>query len=387
MAQPPKRFPRNDIMSLTAGTPRYDLAESIGPDLLLRELLNPAEDGDTESGGMADLALSYGTTAGDPALRQALAESHGVDADDVVITVGGMQALFLIAFILCRPGDKVVTTAPLFPNARNTLVSVGAEITDLPLSFDNGYRLDLEALRRSLSAETKLVALATPQNPSGVAVPQKTIREILALMAVAAPDAYLLVDETYREAAYGDAPVTPSMAPLDPRIVSCASLSKCHGAPGLRLGWAITRDAVLREQLLLGKFTTVIACSRADEALALRVLQRGETIIGARRKQLHNGLAKTVAWVAEHGDFVDWVRPDAGALCCIRLKPEVFDDAAVARFYDGLAGQDVRVADGRWFGDEARVFRLGFGLLSMAELDAGLAAVATALRLAVRDAA
>ncbi len=382
MAQPPKRFPHNDIMSLTEGTPRYDLAESIGPDLLLRDLLSRDNDED-----MAGLALSYGTTEGDPALRQILAESHGVAADDVVVTVGGMQALFLIAFILCRPGDKVVTTAPLFPNARNTLVAVGAEVTDLPLSFDGGYRLDLDALRASLSAETKLVALASPQNPSGVAVPRETIQEILVLMDAVCPDAYLLVDETYREAAYGDEPVIPSMASLDPRIISCASLSKCHGAPGLRLGWAITRDAALREQLLLGKFTTVIACSRADEVLGLRALQRSEAIIGARREQLRNGLAKTAAWVAEHGDLVDWIRPDAGALCCIRLKPQAFDDAAVARFYDGLGHQDVRVADGRWFGDEARVFRLGFGLLSMTELEAGLAAVSTTLRLALRDAA
>ena len=73
-----------------------------------------------------------------------------------------------------------------------------------------------------------------------------------------------------------------------------------------------------------------------------------------------------------HADRVEWVRPDAGALCCVRLCPGVFDDTAVSRFYAELAKQGVRVANGTWFGDEARVFRLGFGLLPMQDLEAAL---------------
>lgn len=382
MAEALNRFQKNDIMALTAETPRYDLAESVGPDLLLRDLL-----GDAEADSLGDLALSYGTAAGDPALRAILADLHGVTPDDVVITVGGMHALFLIAFILCRPGDEVVTTAPLFPNSRSALVSVGARVTDLPLSFENGYRLDLAALERALTPATRLVGLASPQNPSGVALSADTLRQVLGLMAERCPDAYLLVDETYRDAVYGAAEPAASAVGLGPRVISCASLSKCHGAPGLRLGWAITRDAALREQLILGKFTTVIACSRADEALALRVLERREQIIGVRRAQLSEGLARTADWVTAMSGLVDWVRPDAGALCCVRLSPSVFDDAAVARFYDALAGHDVRVAPGTWFGDERRVFRLGFGYMTMPDLEAGLAALQQALQQSVPDAA
>lgn len=382
MAQILNRFQKNDIMALTAETPRYDLAESIGPDLLLRDLMNPQN-----TDGLGELALSYGTTAGDPTLRRILADLHGVAAEDVVITVGGMHALFLVAFILCRAGDEVVTTAPLFPNARAAMVAVGAEVRDLRLSFETGYRLDLEALRGALSAKTRLVSLASPQNPSGVALSPETLRAVLAVMAEVCPDAYLLIDETYREAVYGEAAAASSAVALAPRVISCASLSKCHGAPGLRLGWAITRDPALREQLILGKFTTVIACSRADEALALRVLQQREAILAARRIQLSQGLARTADWVAAQSGLVDWVRPDAGALCCVRLKPAVFDDAAVTRFYDGLAGQKVRVAPGTWFGDDQRVFRLGFGFMPMADLEAGLAALTATLRQAVQEAA
>ena len=78
--------------------------------------------------------------------------------------------------------------------------------------------------------------------------------------------------------------------------------------------------------------------------------------------------------------FASASRPDAGALCCVRLKPSVFDDGAVDCFYEGLAQEGVRVARGIWFGDEARVFRLGFGLLSKADLAAALTRLSAAVR-------
>jgi aspartate/methionine/tyrosine aminotransferase len=369
------RFPRNDIMSLTAASPRYDLGESIGPDLRLGDLLDIAG-----QPSLGEIALAYGTAEGDKRLRQAIAERHGVGADDVVVTVGGMHALFLIAFILCGDtGDEAVTTAPVFPLARTALESVGATVRTARLSFDQGYRPDLAEIGRLLSPRTKLVSLASPQNPSGVALSAATVRGVLAAMAEKCPDAYLLLDETYRDAAYGDDPVASSAVGLGTKVISTASLSKCHGAPGLRLGWAITRDPALREQLVVGKFSTVISCSAVDEALALRVLQQSRRIIDERRRRLALGLAKTAAWVRENEAVVDWLRPDAGAICCVRLKPSVFDDGAVARFYEDLASEGVRVANGAWFGDENRVFRLGFGFLSMPDLDAALRGLSASL--------
>jgi aspartate/methionine/tyrosine aminotransferase len=373
-----RRFPKNDIISLVGAAPRYDLAESVGPDLRLGDLL----DGDLD-----DLALAYGTAEGDARLRQAVADLHGVDAEDVVITVGGMHALFLLAFILCKTGDEAVTTTPLFPIARNVLDAVGAVVRVLNVDFDNGYQPDADALARQLSPGTKLVSLATPQNPSGVAIPRRILQAILDVMRERCPYAYLVVDETYREAAYGDDAVAATALTLGPRVISTASLSKCHGAPGLRIGWAITRDTALRDEMVRAKFGTVLSCSQVDEALALRVLERRDTILAARRARLAEGLARTAAWVAAHADLVEWVRPDAGALCCVRLKHAAFDDAAVARFYAAQAAHGVRVANGTWFGEETRVFRLGFGLLAPDALSAGLDALSKVLRQSVRVAA
>ncbi len=369
------RFPANDIISLVGEAPRYDLGESVGPDIRLAELLDASG-----QSSLDDMMLGYATAAGEPRLRKAIADAHEVNADDVVVTMGGMHALFLIAFILCGRGDEAVTTSPLFPLARNALDVVGANVHTVPLSFERGYQLDPADLRRHLSPSTKLVSLASPQNPSGVAIPPHTLCEVLALLEERCPDAYLLVDETYREAAYGDNPIARSAVPLSPKVISIASLSKCHGAPGLRLGWAITRDPALREQLVLGKFNTVVSCSPICEALALKVFAQRDRILAERRRSLAEGLARMTEWVQENQELVEWVQPDAGAICCVRLKPSIFPDSAVSRFYDALASKGIRVANGTWFGDEARVFRLGFGLLSMPDLRGALNVLAGVLK-------
>src|ERR1700739_221231 len=148
-------FPKNDIMSLFGEKPRWDLAESLGPSLHLSDLLDD----------VGEVELDYGTPEGDPRLREAIAHLHGVGPDDVVITVGGMHALFLVAFILCDRGDEAVTTVPVFPPARTALDVVGACVRTLRLSFDHGYRLDLADLAGQLSYRTRLGSLPLAQNP------------------------------------------------------------------------------------------------------------------------------------------------------------------------------------------------------------------------------
>jgi aspartate/methionine/tyrosine aminotransferase len=369
----PSRFPANDIVSLVGAPPRHDLAESFGPSLPAAELLRGAAGALDGPGG---LTLGYGSAPGDAALREAIAAAHDVDPEHVVVTVGGMHALFLLAFTLCTPGEEAVVAQPVFPLARHALLGVGATVRPLPLQFDAGYQPDLDALRALLTPKTRLVSLASPQNPSGVAWSADTLRAVAELVRLHAPEAWLLVDETYREATYGDAPVARSAAHLGPRVVSVASLSKCHGAPGLRIGWAITRDAALREALVTAKFNTVISCSPLDEALALQLLRQP---LAARRAALGANLAVTADWAQRETSRIEWIRPDAGALCCVRLRAGVFDDDAVARFHAALPRHGVRVGRGPWFGESERVFRLGFGLQSPAGLREALQALSAAL--------
>jgi hypothetical protein len=83
--------------------------------------------------------------------------------------------------------------------------------------------------------------------------------------------------------------------------------------------------------------------------------------------------------VTEHGDRVQWTRPDAGAFCCVRLDPGRYGPDGLRTFYSRLAERRTLVASGDWFGDSEYVFRLGFGYEPIEKLRAGLGAISAAL--------
>lgn len=376
------RFPRNDIISLLDVNRRHNLAESTSRNLSFGELIDLV-------GGEAalrDIELGYGSSAGLPALRAVIARDHGVTSDDVIVTQGTAQGLFLLAFELCRRDEHAVLLTPCFPPTRDALSAcgVGIGVDEIALRFDDGYRVDVARTAAKLRPETRLVSVASPQNPSGISADRDDLRALLDAMTERSPDALLFVDETYRAAAYGAEPIRESAATLDPRVVVGASVSKAHGAPGLRTGWLIVRDAALRERLIVGKLNIAISGSPLDEALAAKLLEHADAALASRRAHLAQSLATVAAWVESERERIEWVRPDAGALCCVRLRRDVYDDAAVVRFWARLADDDLQLASGEWFGDPdgARVFRLGFGFLPTDSLPSALAALSAVLHAA-----
>jgi aspartate/methionine/tyrosine aminotransferase len=368
------RFPRNEIISLLDVNRPLNLAESTSQDLTVGELLDLAG-----LDRIRDLKLGYGTSAGSLALREAIAEGCGVPAEHVITTQGTALGLFLLAFEVCRSGDEAVLATPCFPPSRDCLLGAGVNVREIKLSFENGYRLDLDRIDASLSSKTKLVSIASPQNPAGVQTSRADIEKLLVLMERRAPEAIFFVDETYREAAYGNDAVADSFAALDARIVTGASVSKALGAPGLRTGWLTVADADLRARLTVAKMNTVISGSVLDETLATVLLRHREGVLAPRRRLLAGALQELAHWCESERERVEWVRPDAGALCCVRLRSEGFDVAAVSRFWDLLPAHDLQLASGAWFGESNRVFRLGFGYLPPARLGPALAALSSAL--------
>lgn len=375
MTMPNARFSTSEIMSLVAEAPRYDLAESVGPNLTISQLYSEAE-----ISAIADMELGYGTAQGSKLLRDIIALQNNIASENVVITTGGMHALFLMSMIVCDASAHVLTVSPQFPLATQSLQLFGADVDSVRCSFDQRYRLPVDEVARALKPRTRLVCIASPQNPSGVLVPDSDLLAICALMQRVCPDAYLLVDETYRKACYDATPCSLSATHLDPRIVCVTSLSKAHGAPGLRTGWITTTDPDLRDQLVAGKFQTIISGSVIDETLALRVLEKSTSLMQQRRDHLGEARRQVAAWVENHVGVVEWVEPDRGALCCIRLIPPSSTDSDMDEFYRLLGTLKVRVAPGPWFGDEACVFRLGFGLLSLSDLDAALVLLSQAIQ-------
>ncbi len=360
-------FGASPMRSLLDTRVRFDLAESTCPAVSVGEIGGWSE--------LEGLQLGYGTVQGNPSLRARIAEDHGVETEQVILTSGSAAAMHLIA--QDRSHGRTVLVTPCYPPALLGPHGLGSPVDKVHLRFDGGYRMGLDEIADVLTAQTTLVSVASPQNPSGVRFTTQELGGLLSLMADRSPDAFLLVDETYRASTYGEDPVPQSAARLGPRVVTCSSLSKAHGAPALRIGWLAATDPSLMERLHTAKFVGSIASPGIDEELADRLLERQEAILRPRADFLEDRLAQLTDWAAHQP--VDLVRPDGGALCCLRLPPDRVESAQVPAFYAELEDRKTRVAPGSWFGEEDRVFRLGFGHLGTDDFTEALARLADAL--------
>jgi aspartate/methionine/tyrosine aminotransferase len=182
----------------------------------------------------------YLPAAGRPALREAIARAHAarsaqaVGAENVVYFAGAQNALFAASLCLAGPGDEVVTFEPLYPTYPATIEVSGARLVRVPAAA--GWRPDLAALAAHVTARTRALLWASPNNPSGVVLSEAELGVIAELAR--RHDLWLIVDEVYAGLAPGGR--VPSLAArLPERVVTLGSLSKSHAMTGWRAGWLV----------------------------------------------------------------------------------------------------------------------------------------------------
>lgn len=318
--------------------------------------------------------LLYGDHRGLRPLREDLAAEAGVHADDVLVTAGAAMALFVAAACLLGPEAHLVVVAPNYATNLETPFALGAPATHLALRIEEGFALDLDRVAAAMRPDTRLVSITTPHNPSGAELELATLRGLVAL--VEAHGAHLLVDETYRDMAGRPLPIAAS---LSPRVLSVASVSKTFGVPGIRVGWVICADRALQARMLAAKEQIVLTGSVLDEVVALRVRQRRAALLPEIHAHIARQRAVVDAWMAREGRL-EWAPPPSGVVAFPRIRVPVDTD----RFYAHLTAAGVHVGPGRWFGEDPRHFRIGWGWPTPAELDLGLAAISAALDVATR---
>jgi aspartate/methionine/tyrosine aminotransferase len=346
---------------------RYNLSESSVRDRTLAEA----------GVRLPDLLLPYGEHMGLPGLLELIAGAGGVRPDQVLVTAGAAQALFIIATSLLEPGDQVVVARPNYATSIFTPRAIGADIRYLDLSFEEGWRVDVDRLAALVTPRTRYVSITVPHNPTGQTLGEEDLRRIVALVERAG--CRLLVDETYREMTFGGPP--PCAATLSDRAISVSSLSKTYGMPGIRTGWLLCRDRELMETFLAAKEQIGICGSVVDEGIACQALAGRDRWLPEIHGRIRAALAVTRDWLAGE-ELLEWVEPRGGVVGFPRIKPEAPVD--VDTFYRQLTTEfGTYVGPGHWFEQPRRHFRLGFGWPTPDELRGGLAGISAALRAAL----
>lgn len=184
----------------------------------------------------------YTPNGGLRSLRELIAEKierldrYTVDADDVVVTPGAMNALFSLYLALLEPGDEVLLPTPGYPNMDEMVRLLGGVAVFYRLHSENGYLPDPEEIDALVTPRTRAIFVNSPSNPTGAVFPRGLVEEITAVAA--RRGIWLISDEVYDEMLLDDDLEHFSPARLDAkRVVTVYSFSKIYAMTGWRVGY------------------------------------------------------------------------------------------------------------------------------------------------------
>ena len=200
--------------------------------------------------------LEYSPSEGLKSLRERLADYYRryrieVDANDIVVTTGGSEAV-LFAFMSCLdPGDEIIVPEPAYANYMAFAISAGATIKTIPSSIENGFALPpIEEFERLITPRTKGILICNPNNPTGYLYTQREMNQLRDL--VKKYNMFLFSDEVYREFCYTGAPYISAfhLPGIEENVVLIDSVSKRYSECGIRIGAIITKHKELKKNVI-----------------------------------------------------------------------------------------------------------------------------------------
>ena len=215
----------------------------------------------------------YMHTAGIPELRVALTKKtkrdYGLSYDpesEVLVTVGGTEAIFLALLTVINPGDEVLVPDPGFVCYRPSILMAEGVPVSMPLLEENSFTLNAEIVMPLITKKSRVIIINSPNNPTGSVFSHD---DLAALARLAAEhDLIVISDEVYEKMTYDDAkhyclPTFPSMRE---RTIVVNSFSKTYAMTGLRVGYAFGPKELIAPMKLTHQFTTACVSGPAQYA-------------------------------------------------------------------------------------------------------------------------
>ena len=200
--------------------------------------------------------LEYAFSQGSPELIDAVRDYYqriGItyQADEVIITYGGSEAIMFSIVATCDHGDEILVAEPYYTNYRSFALPYGVDVIPITTTAETGFSLpDKATLERKITDRTRAILLSNPGNPTG-AVYSKEEVEMVAQLAIE-NDLFVVADEVYREFAYDGLEVTSfgSLPQLDQQLIMVDSISKRFSACGARIGFIASKNRQLMKQVM-----------------------------------------------------------------------------------------------------------------------------------------
>jgi aspartate/methionine/tyrosine aminotransferase len=325
----------------------------------LQELL-ALEPGSAER--FESLWLGYTDSLGNPELRQAIAATYErVNHNQILVHTGAEEAIFNFMNVALSPGDHIIVQAPYYQSLGEVARSTGAEVSPWEGNPAQGWELDIDMLKTLLRADTRVVVVNFPHNPTGFLPSSAFMRELAQL---ADQHGFIIFsDEVYRGLELDPADRLPAAVELSNQAVSLGVMSKSYGLAGLRIGWVATSNAKLFNALAAFKDYTTICNSAPSEFLATLALRNGAAIEERNRMLIRENLDRLDDFFGAHAERFSWYRPKAGPIAFPALLQEPVDRFCT----DLLENGGLLLLPGTLYGENYNSFRIGFGRKNLGE--------------------
>lgn len=351
--------------SLFENTVEINLTESGIEPLTLSKLLTPEE-----LEALHSVRLGYNYTEGSPALREAIASWYpGATADNVLVTAGASEANFLVAWTLLGPGRSLAFMLPNFMQIHGLAGSFGAQARVFSLKRELGWRPCPKEFEASLAADTNLIAVCNPNNPTG-AILNVPDTDML-IDGAERTGAWLLSDEVYRGSETDSRPETGTMWGRHPRAIVTSSTSKSLAHAGLRVGWIVAPFDFVSEMMRRQDYTT-IGTGPLNQSIAATILSpaRRDSLLSAGRSILGKNLKIIDAWIGRWDGRLRYDHPAAGGMVFVSYDFPIGSSELSRILREEMS---TFVVAGDWFGLDGHL-RIGTGGHSH-ELEEGLARI------------
>ncbi len=276
-----------DVISLGIGEPDFTT-----PPPILEAGIKSLQRGETH----------YTSNSGILELRKALAahlEMHyGVSydpANEVIITVGGSEALYLAATALLNPGDEMIIPTPCFVSYQAMAQLAGGVAVEIPCKMENNFDVDPQEIAAAITPRTRAILLGFPNNPTGAVATRENLLKIAQLAEE--HDLIVISDEIYDRLVYGVRHVCFASLPgMRQRTLFLGGFSKDYAMTGWRIGFVAGPTELMKGLLRIHQYAVMCAPTTAQVG-ALAALQLGEEYVremveeyDRRRKLIVGGL-------------------------------------------------------------------------------------------------
>jgi len=268
------------ICSLSAGEPDFDT-----PEFIIDATLKALKDGKTR----------YGPAAGDPELREAIAQKQTdvnkvpTKADNVLVTNGGKQAIYNLFQVVLNPGDEVLIPSPYWLSYPEIALLAGAKPIKINSSLKNEFKIDINSLEENVTEKTRLLIINSPSNPTGCILTSQEMHTISDFLR-RHPKILLMSDEIYEYLIAPDQ-IHHSFAKIAPdlknRIFTVNGFAKAWAMTGWRIGYLTGNTEVIKKAIALQSQSTSNVCSFA-QAGALAALQGPKDCVNQMAKIYNN---------------------------------------------------------------------------------------------------